>query len=67
MYQRPEGSGSGDWYGSTPEKYVPTLDAFDRYPYYFQFTLTGYDTDVESGLPDKYRSGLNIIPASTRI
>ncbi len=27
----------------------------DRYPYYFQFTLTGYGKDVEAGLPEKNR------------
>ena len=43
-----------------PIPMLPRLDAFDRYPYYFQFTLTGYDTDVESGLPDKWDE---LIPA----
>ena len=31
-------------------QYVPELQA---YPHYFQFTLTGYDRDLEAGLPDK--------------
>ena len=43
-----------------PIPMLPRLDAFNRYPYYFQFTLTGYDTDVESGLPDKWDE---LIPA----
>ena len=29
------------------------LDDFDAFPYYFQFSLTGYGRDVESNLPDK--------------
>lgn len=37
---------------------IPMLDKLDRlnamgYPYYFQFTLTGYGKDYERGLPDK--------------
>lgn len=29
------------------------LDELRAYPYYFQFTLTGYGNDVEANLPDK--------------
>lgn len=29
------------------------LDRFEKYPYYFQFTLTGYGREIEPGLPDK--------------
>ena len=36
------------------------LDAFSDYPYYFQFTLTGYGHDVEANLPDKKK---DLIPA----
>lgn len=32
---------------------LPKLDALQDYKYYFQYTLTGYDKDVEAGLPDK--------------
>ncbi len=34
-----------------PEPMFRHLDVFQEYPYYFQFTLTGYGTDVESNLP----------------
>lgn len=36
------------------------LDAFSDYPYYFQFSLTGYGHDIESDLPDK---NTDLIPA----
>lgn len=36
------------------------LHALEPYPYYFQFTLTGYGRDIEPGLPDKRES---LIPA----
>lgn len=36
------------------------LDCLDKYNYYFQFTLTPYGPDVESGLPSKNKE---IIPA----
>ncbi len=36
-----------------PSPMLGRLDALKDYPYYFQFTLTAYDTDVEANLPPK--------------
>ena len=36
-----------------PVPLIPRLDELKEYSYYFQFTLTGYDKDVERNLPDK--------------
>lgn len=36
-----------------PVPMIPKLDALKDYPYYFQFTLTGYGKDIEANLPDK--------------
>lgn len=36
-----------------PAGMLGRLDELKEYPYYFQFTLTGYGKDVEPGLPDK--------------
>ena len=36
-----------------PTPMMNKLDAFDAFPYYFQFSLTGYGRDVETNLPDK--------------
>lgn len=36
-----------------PEAMMGRLLAIEKYPYYIQFTLTGYGRDVEPGLPDK--------------
>lgn len=36
-----------------PEPMLARLDAFRDYPYYFQFTVTPYGRDIESGLPNK--------------
>lgn len=38
-----------------PAAMLERLPALGRYPYYVQFTLTGYGRDVEPGLPDKPR------------
>lgn len=36
-----------------PLSMMERLDELKAYPYYFQFTLTGYGNDVEVNLPDK--------------
>lgn len=36
-----------------PEPMIPRLDELAAYPYYFQFTLTGYGKDVERNVPHK--------------
>ena len=43
-----------------PLPMMDRLEELKAYPYYFQFTLTGYGNDVEINLPDKKTS---IIPA----
>ena len=32
---------------------IEKLDALRQYQYYFQYTVTGYDRDIERNLPDK--------------
>ena len=39
---------------------LPKLSILDRFAYYFQYTVTPYDTDVESGLASKKNT---VIPA----
>lgn len=36
-----------------PSPMLPKLSALKEYPYYFQFSLTAYGTDVETNLPSK--------------
>lgn len=36
-----------------PKNMIPRLDELKDYPFYFQFTLTPYDKDIEPGLPSK--------------
>ena len=43
------------FWSKNPEPMMSRLDRIEGYPYYFQFTLTPYDADLESDLPDKDR------------
>lgn len=36
-----------------PAPMLGRLDELDRYPYYFQFTLNAYGTDIEANVPSK--------------
>ncbi|MCM1308722.1 MAG: DUF1848 domain-containing protein [Butyrivibrio sp.] len=36
-----------------PAPMLSGLDALEKYPYYFQFTLNAYGSDAEAGLPSK--------------
>lgn len=36
-----------------PEPMLERLDELSAYPYYFQFTLTGYGRDIEANVPQK--------------
>lgn len=36
-----------------PKPLFSGLEELNAYPFYFQFTLTGYGTDIESNVPDK--------------
>ncbi len=47
-----------------PAPMLDRLDELKDYPYYFQFTLTAYDSDVELHLPDKEDV---LIPAFQRL
>lgn len=38
-----------------PAPFMEYLNYFRKYAYYFQFTLTGYDSDVEANLPSHER------------
>ncbi len=43
-----------------PKSMMERLDELKDYPYYFQFTLTGYGKDVEPGLPDQRTERISI-------
>lgn len=47
-----------------PEPMLARLGELDTYPYYFQFTLTGYGQDIEPGVPNKRE---NVIPTFQRL
>ena len=41
------------FWSKNPAPMLERLDELREYPFYFQFTLTGYGKDIEPGLPDK--------------
>ena len=41
------------FWSKNPKPMIPYLDELKVYPYYFQFTITGYGKEVEPGLPEK--------------
>lgn len=41
------------FWSKNPGPMLGRLDELKAYTYYFQFTLTGYEKDMEAGLPDK--------------
>ena len=47
-----------------PEPMLARLDELSAYKYYFQFTLTGYGTDIEANVPHKKEK---IIPTFQRL
>ncbi len=49
----PEGIDAIVFWTKNPANMIDRLEELSEYPYYFQFTLTGYGTDVEPNLPKK--------------
>jgi hypothetical protein len=43
------------FWSKNPEPMMSRLERLEGYPFYFQFTLTPYGTDLETDLPDKDR------------
>jgi len=41
------------FWSKNPRPFMQNLNQLNSYKYYFQFTLTPYDRDLEPGLPDK--------------
>jgi len=42
------------FWSKNPKPMIDNLDLLKNYKYYFQFTLTPYEQDVEAGLPSKF-------------
>lgn len=43
------------FWSKNPEPMLTRLSELNRYPYYVQFTLNGYGSEIEPGLPNKQR------------
>lgn len=60
----PDGVDCIVFWTKNPKPMIAKLDALREYAYYFQFTLTGYGTDIELNVPDKKR---DIIPTFQKL
>lgn len=47
-----------------PEPMLERLDELKEYPYYFQFTMTGYGADIEKNVPEKQET---VIPVFQKL
>lgn len=47
--------------------FMQYLQTFEKYPFYFQYTVTPYDKTIERGLPDKEAIISNFVELSDRI
>ena len=50
-----------------PEPLMERLGELEGWPYYFQFTLTGYGKDIESGIPDKKKYMIPVFQRLSRL
>ena len=55
------------FWSKDPAPLYPLLPAFDHWPYYFQFTLTGYGADIEPGLRPKKALAATFLQLAARL